>query len=84
MPRNENEIYQSHTTRRKIREKKSTHSSRDGTPGLASLGGGGGGAFVRKRESSMKSPVSSVNRGWLASASMSAESMSGRSIGSWS
>lgn len=74
-PRNAKEIYQSQMTRRKIREKKSIHSSRVGGPAFGfSRASGVGCAFWRNRESSIQSPVSS-NRGRLGSAGMS-ESMS--------
>jgi hypothetical protein len=87
-PRNAKEMYQSQITRRKIREKKSSHSSSAGTPGFASRGGGVGCAFCRSRESSMKSPDSS-NSGRLVSASTASESMPissrfGICSGSWS
>lgn len=75
MPRNAKDIYQSQTTRKKIREKKSIHSSIDGMALLASRGGGVGSGFCFSRESSIQSPVS-VNRGSLVSVSTSSESMS--------
>ena len=81
MPRNAKEIYQSQTTRRKIREKKSIHSSTDGMPLLASLGGGVGSALVLSRDSSIKSPVSSQS-GRLVSAPTASESMPAYSSGS--
>lgn len=62
-PRNAKEIYQSQMTRRKIREKKSIHSSSWGMPLLASRGGGVGMDFWRSRGSSIKSPVSSKSGG---------------------
>jgi hypothetical protein len=83
-PRNANEIYQSQTTRRNMREKKSIHSSIDGIALVASRGGGVGRGFVRRRGSSMKSPVSS-NSGRSVLAAIPSESMSrSRSISGWS
>lgn len=58
-PRNAQSMYQSQATRRTIREKKSSHSSRLGIPGFASRGGGASCTFCRRRESSIDSPVSS-------------------------
>lgn len=75
IPRNAKEMYQSQITRRKIREKKSIHSSMDGMALEASRGGGVGSGFCFSRESSIQSPVS-VNSGRLVSASTCAESMS--------
>jgi hypothetical protein len=79
MPRKANDIYQSQTTRRKIREKKSIHSSIEGMALDASRGGGVGSGFCFSRESSIQSPVS-VNRGRSVPVSMPAESMSAYSL----
>jgi hypothetical protein len=58
IPRKAHSIYQSAPTRRTMREKKSIHSSSEGTPGLASLASGVGSGFCRSRESSIPSPDS--------------------------
>lgn len=52
-PRKANEMYQSQTTRSRMREKKSIHSSSAGMFFVGSRGGGVGIARVRKRGSSM-------------------------------
>lgn len=79
-PRNAHSIYQSHMTRKTMREKKSSHSSSEGIPGLASRGGGGSSTRCRSRDpSSMKSPVSSKRGGPTAPASKA-----GSVLSSWS
>jgi hypothetical protein len=81
IPRKANEIYQSHRTRRNMREKKSIHSLMSGMFFVASRGGGVGRGLVLRRGSSMKSPVSSSNSGSEVSACMpAAETVSSRSI----
>lgn len=80
MPRKAKVMYQSQTTRRNMREKKSIQSSSAGMPLDASRGGGVGSALLRNRGSSMKSPVSS-NSGSAVSDCSSASAASNPTSG---